>query len=99
MFSLDPQISYAEINWSNNGGNGQLSNNIQSLIVGGVAHWDPVPLLDFSFELMYQNTHMATPSNWIGPGGKNIGTINGIVSPFANNTDGVAGRIYITRNF
>ena len=97
QFSLDPQFSYGEINWSNS--LGQLSSNTQTWIIGGVAHWDPVPLLDFSFELMYQSTHMSTPGNWIGAGGKNVGTINGIVSPFPNNPDGFAGRIYITRNF
>ena len=69
------------------------------MIVGGVAHWDPVPLLDFSFELMYQNTHHVDPGQLDWPGGKNVGTIDGVVSSFKNNTDGVAGRIYITRNF
>jgi Porin subfamily len=97
VFSLDPQASYAEINWSNS--QGQISNNMQSFIIGAIAHWDPVPLLDFSFEVMYQNTHMSTPGNWYGPTGKTIGTVDGVVSSFKNNTDGVAARIYITRNF
>jgi hypothetical protein len=96
VFSLDPQASYGQIHWNNS--LGQLSSNSETWIIGGVAHWDPVPLLDFSFELMYQNTHMDTPGNWV-VAGKNVGTIDGVVSSFKNNTDGVAGRIYITRNF
>jgi hypothetical protein len=92
VFSLDPQASYAQLHWSNSFG--QLSNNSESFIVGAVAHWDPVPLLDFSFELMYQNTHMDTPAAW-----GTTGTIDGKLAAFPNNTDGVAGRIYITRNF
>jgi hypothetical protein len=95
-FSLDPQASYVNLNWS--GSLGQLSSNSESWIVGGVGHWDPVPLLDFAFELMYQNTHQSTPGNWV-VAGKNVGTINGIASSFVNNTDGLAGRFYITRNF
>jgi hypothetical protein len=97
VFSLDPQASYVQLNWSNS--LGQLSNNSESFIIGGVAHWDPVPLLDFSFELMYQNTHQSTPGNWVSPAGANVGKIDGVVSSFKNNTDGVAGRVYITRNF
>jgi len=96
-FSLDPQASYAQINWSNS--LGQLSSNSNSWIIGGVAHWDPVPLLDFSFELMYQNTHQSTPGLWTTPAGKTVGAVDGVISSFKNNTDGVAGRVYITRNF
>ena len=97
VFSFDPQASYVQLNWSNS--LGQLSSNSNSWIIGGVAHWDPVPLLDFSFELMYQNTHQSTPGLWTTPAGKTVGTVDGVVSSFKNNTDGVAGRVYITRNF
>ncbi|WP_210254975.1 porin [Methylocapsa sp. S129] len=92
-FSIDPEISYAQLNWS--GSMGQLSSNSQSWIVGGVAHWDPAPLLDFAFELLYENTHQSTPSLYT----PTVGTIDGKLSPFPNNTDGFAGRFYITRNF
>jgi hypothetical protein len=92
VFSIDPQASYVQLNWS--GSNGQLSSNSQSWIVGAVAHWDPVPLLDFAFELMYQNTHQSTPGNW-----GTTGTVNGIPTAFKANEDGFAGRFYITRNF
>jgi len=91
-FSIDPEVSYAQLNWS--GSMGQLSSNAQSWIVGGVAHWDPAPLLDFAFELLYQNTHQSTPGDWGA-----VGTIDGKLSPFPNVTDGFAGRFYVTRNF
>ena len=48
---------------------------------------------------MYQNTHQSAPGLWTTPAGKTVGTINGVVSAFKDNTDGVAGRVYITRNF
>jgi hypothetical protein len=92
VFSFDPEASYAQLNWSNS--NGQLSSNSQSWIIGGVAHWDPVPLLDFAFEVLYQNTHQSTPGLW-----GTTGTVNGVVSAFPSNSSGVAGRFYITRNF
>jgi hypothetical protein len=89
VFSFDPEIAYAELNWS--GSNGQLSSNAQSWIIGGVAHWDPVPLLDFAFEVLYQNTHQSTP-------GLYTAKANGGLA-FPSTSDGVAGRFYITRNF
>ena len=91
-FSIDPELSYAQLNWS--GSMGQLSSNSQSWIAGALFHWDPAPLLDFAFELLYQNTHQSTPGNW-----GTVGTIDGKLSPFPNSTDGFAGRFYITRNF
>jgi hypothetical protein len=101
VFSFDPEIAYAELHWSNSLGN--LPSNSQSLIVGAVAHWDPVPQLDFAFELLYQTTHQSTPGIWFTPGGAQVGTT---ISPtgvatigYKNNTDGLAGRFYITRNF
>jgi hypothetical protein len=96
VFSIDPQISYAQLHWS--GSMGELSNNSQTWVLGAVAHWDPVPLLDFAFELMYQNTHQSTPDNWT-TGGVTTGTVDGVVSSFKNNEDGFAGRFYITRNW
>jgi hypothetical protein len=90
VFSLDPEFSYAELHWSGLTGPAVIPVNSQSWIVGGVAHWDPVPHLDFAFEVLYQNTHMSTPPGAIlSPG----------VTSFPNNTDGVAGRFYVTRDF
>jgi hypothetical protein len=93
QFSFDPEASYAQLNWSNS--LGQLSSNSQSWIVGAAAHWDPVALLDFEVELLYQTTHMSTPGLWTSTGG----TINGVASAFPNNPNGFAGRFMITRSF
>src|SRR5579883_1306577 len=89
VFSLDPEVAYAQLHWSNVLGN-VIPSNAQSWIVGAVAHWDPVPHLDFEFELLYQNTHQSTPTGaaLIAP-----------VTSFPNNTDGFAGRFYVTRDF
>jgi hypothetical protein len=101
VFSFDPEVAYAQLNWS--GSLGNLSSNSTSWIVGAVAHWDPVAQLDFSFELLYQSTHQSTPGIWYAPGGALVGTTtspSGVATVgFKNNTDGFAGRFYITRNF
>jgi hypothetical protein len=90
VFSLDPEFAYAELHWGGQTGLAVIPVNSYSWIVGGVAHWDPVPHLDFSFEVLYQNTHMSTPP----------GTVAGVgAGAFPNNADGVAGRFYITRDF
>src|SRR5579872_6027452 len=89
VFSLDPEFAYANLHWSNVLGN-VIPSNANSWIVGAVAHWDPVPHLDFAFELLYQNTHQSTPAGAaLAPG----------VASFPNNTDGLAGRFYVTRDF
>jgi hypothetical protein len=101
VFSFDPEIAYAELHWSNSLGN--LPTNSTSWIAGAVAHWDPVPQLDFAFELLYQTTHQSTPGIWFSPAGVMTGTTTsptGVATVgFKNNTDGFAGRFYITRSF
>jgi hypothetical protein len=88
-FSLDPEVAYAQLHWGGfSPGLAVLPANSNSWIVGGVAHWDPVPHLDFAFELLYEATHLSTPVNY-----------GGALVPFPNNTDGFAGRFYITRDF
>ncbi|MGO8798580.1 MAG: porin [Roseiarcus sp.] len=94
QFSFDPEVAYANLTWSNT--NGQLGSSAQSWLVGAVAHWDPLPLLDFALEVLYQNTHQSTPGLYTTAP---VGTINGVAAAFPNNTSGVAGRFYITRNF
>jgi hypothetical protein len=88
-FSLDPEVSYAELHWSGGGAGGNLAANSESWIGGLVAHWDPVPHLDFEMELLYQSTHQSTPGNY---------PVAAAV-PFKSTTDGVAGRFEITRDF
>jgi hypothetical protein len=93
QFSIDPEISYANLHWS--GSEGQLSTNSESWVGGAVFHWDPVPLLDFEVDLLYQSTHESTPGNFA-----NGGTINGIAASFPGNAaNGFAGRFEITRNW
>jgi hypothetical protein len=94
---LDPEIAYTTLHWSNS--LGQLSNNAESIIGGVVGHWDPIPLLDFEVDLLYQTTHQSTPGNW---GAGSVTGTNGItVTPaaFKNNSDGFAGRFEITRSW
>jgi hypothetical protein len=101
-FSIDPEVSYGELNWSGQGGigtAGELSSNMTTWVAGAAAHWDPVTNLDFEVELLYQNIHQSTPGNWTNAAGANVGTINGVVSAFPANSSGFAGRFEVTRNF
>jgi hypothetical protein len=93
FFSLGPEASYSQLNWT--GSLGQLSDNSQSPVVGAVAHWYPAPVLDFNFEVLYQNTHQSTPALYIAK----TGTINGVPAPFPNVSDGFASRFMILRYF
>jgi hypothetical protein len=94
QFSLDPEGAFARLNWSNS--NGQLSSDSTTWLIGAVAHWDPVPLLDFAIEVLYQDTHQSTPALYgVAP----VGTVNGVAAAFPSNASGVAGRLHITRNF
>ncbi len=91
-FSIDPEVSYAELTWGGLSGSmaGALSTDSQSWIVGGVGHWDPVPHLDFSIELLYQTTHQSMPAAYTVPAGD---------VPWKANTDGAATRFIVTRDF
>jgi hypothetical protein len=90
-FSLDPELSYAQLHWS--GSQGELSSNSASWIGGVVGHWDPVPQLDFEVDLLYQTTHQSTPGNWAG-------IINGVAGQgFKANNDGFTGRLQISRSW
>jgi hypothetical protein len=89
---VDPEISYLQVHWSNSGG--QLPSNADSLIVGGIAHWDPVPHLDFAFETLYETTHQSTPGLYAAGG-----TIDGHTSPFPSTANGFQSRFQILRDF
>ena len=58
---------------------------------GGAAHWDPVPHLDFQFELLYEYIHQSTPTTYLA----------GASAPalFPNSSSGFEGRILVTRDF
>jgi Porin subfamily len=94
VFSVDPEFSYAELHWSGLGIGSGIPVNANSWIVGAVAHWDPVPHLDFAFELLYQATHQSTPT------GLPVAAPT-VAQPanFPKDTDGFAGRFYVTRDF
>jgi len=92
-FSIDPEISYAELHWSGllAAPYGQLSANSESWIGGAVFHWDPHPQLDFNLELLYQNTHQSMPTGFYVP--------NANYAPWQSNSSGLEGRFEITRSF
>ena len=87
QFLIGPEASYGELHWSGLAGN-VIPRNSTSWIAGAAAHWDPVPHLDFEFELLYQSTHQSTPA----------GTVL-VPASFPKNADGFAGRFEITRDF
>jgi hypothetical protein len=92
LFSIDPEISYANLTWSGLSGamSGALSTDSQSWIVGAIGHWDPVAHLDFSLELLYQTTHQSMPAAYTVPAGD---------VPWKATTDGIESRLAITRDF
>jgi hypothetical protein len=89
QFSVAPEASYAQLHWSGVLGN-VIPSNAYSWIVGGAAHWDPVPHLDFEFELLYQSTHQSTAAGAV---------LVPPVTSFPKNADGFASRFEITRDF
>jgi len=99
QFSIDPEFSYAQLHW---GGvlNNVIPANAESWIVGAAAHWDPVPHLDFEFELLYQSTNQSTPKGAVlaAPGALAPSPIPA-VTVFPQNSNGFAGRFEVTRDF
>ncbi len=100
QFSIDPEIAYADVAleqlaWAS------FRPTRTSWIVGGVVgHWDPVPHLDFEFELLYQSTHQSTPGNLVR--WQRTGTIDGnrySARRSRTTADGFAGRFEVTRSF
>ncbi|HEV3045142.1 MAG TPA: porin [Roseiarcus sp.] len=89
QFMIAPEFSYAQLHWSGfSPGAAVIPANAYSWIVGGAAHWAPVPHLDFEAELLYQTTHQSTPVDYAGG-----------VTPFPDSADGFAGRLQVTRDF
>ncbi|MBV8663697.1 MAG: porin [Hyphomicrobiales bacterium] len=91
-FSIDPEVSYAQLTWSglNGGMAGALSTDSQSWIFGGVANWTPVPHLDIAFEALYQTTHQSMPAAFSVPAGD---------VAWKSTTTGAETRLSITREF
>jgi hypothetical protein len=89
-FSFAPEASFLHLHWGGVKG-ASIPADANSLIVGGVAHWEPVgQRIDFAVELLYQRTQQSTP----------VGAVLAApVAVFPNNTDGFESRFYVTRNF
>jgi Porin subfamily len=85
QFSLTPEASVAGVRYSNSPV--MISANATSFLGGRIAHWDPVPHLDFQLGIVYQDTHQATPDKYVGP------------TAFHSNSSGVASNFAITRDF
>jgi Porin subfamily len=86
-FLIGPEAAYGQLHWGGVAGN-VIPSNSTSWIAGAAAHWDPVPHLDFEFELLYQSTHQSTPTGAIL-----------VPASFPKTADGFAGRFEITRDF
>ncbi|HLW93278.1 MAG TPA: porin [Roseiarcus sp.] len=85
QFSLTPEASVAFVRYSD--APTMISTAAASFLGGAVAHWDPVPHLDFELGAMYQYTRQATPAAYVGP------------PAFRPISSGVAGNLSVTRDF
>jgi hypothetical protein len=93
QFAIDPEISYANISWSNRStavapGFGALEGNAYSWFGGAAFHWTPVTNLSFNLDIVYQYSHWDAPAN----------PIAAVFYP-ANSASGFNGRILIERDF
>jgi Porin subfamily len=115
QFYLDLEGSIGGLNWSNMGGgcnfalpscllaqagSGAMSPHLLTWIAGFDLGWNPVTNLNFDLELMYQGVTQAAPSGFIGTV-YNYGQSNEFFVPgdWKGNSDGLAGRLRITRYF
>ena len=85
QFSVTSEISYANVRYS--GSPIEISARADSWLGGLVAHWDPVPHLDFALGVIGQVTRQAMPASYLAP------------PAFRANSSGVAGSFAITRDF
>jgi Porin subfamily len=90
---LGPEFAYGEQHWSGLSPMSGIPVNTQAWEAGATLHWDPVPHLDFSFEMLYEAIHQSTPVN----GGTAVAPIS--ATHFPNDADGFEGRILVTRDF
>ena len=85
QLELSLEGSVGGVTWSNQIFSSDVSNST-SWLVGGVGNWTPVTGLNFSLEVVYQETTTNAP-NSANPVG------------WHKNADGVAGRFYVTRSW
>ena len=115
QFYIDVEGSIGGLSWSNMGGgcnyalpgcllsqagSGAMSPHLLTWIAGADFGWNPVTNLNFDLELMYQGVTQAAPSGFIGTV-YNYGQSNEFFTPgdWKGNSDGLAGRLRITRYF
>ncbi len=115
QFYVNPEASYGQIRWSNQGGcsvwtpgctvgsllGGALSPTATSWLVGADIGWNPVTNLNFDLELMYQDTQQDRPNGFLGTV-YNLGGAGGayfVPGAWEGNSSGFAGRFRITRYF
>jgi len=91
QFEIAPEISYAQIQWSNRGSFVALEGNAQSWLGGAVLTWTPVTNLSFGLDLIYQASHYDAYS------GTFVQPTNGPLA--SGNADGFNGRFRIERDF
>ena len=79
---------------------GPLSSHAFTWIAGADLGWNPVTNLNFDLEVMYQAVNQSTPNGALGTV-YNFGESNQVFVPGAweGNSNGVAGRLRITRYF
>ena len=85
QFIISPEISWAYVQYSNSPA--MISTHASSVLGGAVAHWIPVPHLDFQLHGMIENTVQATPAAYTAP------------PAFVGHSWGVAGAFEIVRDF
>jgi hypothetical protein len=91
VFWLGPEFAYGEQHWGGLSAGSGIPVNTYAVMGGGAAHWDPVPHLDFQFELLYEYIHQSTPATYLaGPAAPAL---------FPQNESGFEGRILVTRDF
>jgi hypothetical protein len=95
VFWVGPEFAYGEQHWSGLSVLSGIPTNTQAWEVGGSAHWDPVPHLDFQFEVLYESIHQTGINPVVYAATHAAGT-----PAFApTNSDGFEGRLLVTRDF
>ncbi len=85
QFAISPEISWAHVSYS--GAPAMISANATSVLGGAVAHWTPVPHLDFQFQALAESTSQAIPASYSAP------------PAFIGHSWGLIGSLEIVRDF
>ena len=85
QFIISPEISWAYVQYSNSPS--MISTRASSVLGGAVAHWVPVPHLDFQLQGMIESTDQATPAAYSAP------------PAFVGHSWGLVGAFEVVRDF